>query len=377
MIKLAIVRGKFLNMYDMQSYEPLVKKYDIIAFGSLFPYHGRFAFPTVKLPSPMDIPAFPYKMQILNRLCVDAHHLFGLESKLKGIDIADTAETYFYYSKQAVLAKKKGWVKKVVVRVDENIPFNNEGIWGRKALKACVREHADHFIAISEKSKKALEREGVDSNKITVIGYGIDTIRFTAVQDHWRRLGRNTHPLTILFVGRLEKEKGVYEVIDAIRIVLQKKNIPHIRIIFAGRGSEEPQMKKFIKDYGLETQTSFVNVAYKDMPKLYRQADIVVAPSKRTKTWEEQFNIALLEAQSMGLPIVTTRSGGIPENAGDAALFCDEGDSQSLSRQLLRFIQSPSLRVQYGRKARERALKVHDIKIIANKLDRVYQSLFV
>jgi glycosyltransferase involved in cell wall biosynthesis len=324
----------------------------------------------------MDLPEFPYKMPILNRFFIDAHYLLGLEKKLKGFDIVHTAETYYHYTQQCLNAKNKGYVKKVVATVLENIPFNNEGIWGRKALKASVREHADHFIAISEKSKKALEQEGVDSNKITVIGYGIDTIRFTAVQDHWRRLGRNTtQPLTILFVGRLEKEKGVYESIDAIRIIFQKKNIPHIRIIFAGRGTEESQMKKIITEYGLETQTSFVNVAYKDMPKLYRQADIVVAPSKRIKTWEEQFNIALLEAQSMGLPIVTTRSGAIPENVGNAALFCDEGDSQSLSRQLIRFIQSPSLRVQYGRKARERAVGIHDIHHIAHKLDQVYQSL--
>jgi len=372
MTRLAIVRGKFLNAFDMQSYEPLVKKYDMTAFGSLFPYHSRFVFPTLKLPSPMDVPAFPYKMQLLNRLYIDAHHLFGLENQLKGIDVVDTAETYFYFSKQAMLAKQRGFVKRVIVRVYENIPLNNEGIWGRKALKAYVRRYADHFIAISEKSKDALKKEGVISNKITVIGHGIDTKRFFPDKDHRRRLGRkNTDLMTILFVGRLEREKGVYDVIDAMRIVLQKTNIPQTNLIFAGRGSEESRMKKIIKRYGLDTQTSFVTVPYPDMPDLYRQADIVVAPSKCTKTWKEQFNIALLEAQSMGLPIVTTRSGAIPENVGDAALFCVEGDSQSLSQQMIRFIQNPSLRVQYGRMARRRAIHVHDINIIAHKLDQV------
>ena len=68
--KIAIVRGKFLNKYEMQMYEPLVDRYDITAFGSLTSYHDRFAFPVVKLPSPMDLPDFFYKMPILNRLFI-------------------------------------------------------------------------------------------------------------------------------------------------------------------------------------------------------------------------------------------------------------------------------------------------------------------
>ena len=48
--KIAIVRGKFLNKYEMQMYEPLVDRYDITAFGSLTSYHDQFTFPVVKLP---------------------------------------------------------------------------------------------------------------------------------------------------------------------------------------------------------------------------------------------------------------------------------------------------------------------------------------
>ncbi|KKS87862.1 MAG: hypothetical protein UV63_C0050G0003 [Microgenomates group bacterium GW2011_GWC1_43_11] len=110
---------------------------------------------------------------------------------------------------------------------------------------------------------------------------------------------------------------------------------------------------------------------------MYKKADIVVVPSKSTPTWQEQYCTVLLEAQSMGLPIVTTRSGGIPENVGSCALFCQEGDSRSLYEQIKRFILNPGLRIQYGRKARERAVHVHDVAIIALKLDQVYQSLFV
>jgi glycosyltransferase involved in cell wall biosynthesis len=376
MTKLGIIRGKFLNKSDMQSYEPLINRYDMTAFGSLFPYDDSFAFPTKKLFSPMDIPPFPYKMPILNRLFIDAHHLYGLERKINGIDIIDTAETYFYFTRQVMTAKKRGFVRKVIVRSYENIPFNNEGIWGRKALKAYVRKYADHFIAVSKKSKYALEKEGVDFQKISVIGHGIDTKRFLPDKDHWKRLGKNTkRPLTVLFVGRLEKEKGVYDVINALRMISRDENISQLNMIFAGAGSEKSNMKKIIGEYGLATRTTFISVPYSKMPDLYKRADIFVAPSKSTKTWEEQFNIALLEAQSTGLPIVTTKSGAIPENVGDAALFAKEGDSQSIAEQIIRFLQNPFLRVRYGKMARDRAIKFHDIHIIADKLDYVYQSL--
>jgi len=96
--KIAIVRGKFLNKYEMQFYEPLVKQFDLTGFGSLTSYHDSFAFPVVKLPSPMDIPDFPYKMPLLNRMFIDVHYLYGLEEKLKGFDIVHTAETYFHYT---------------------------------------------------------------------------------------------------------------------------------------------------------------------------------------------------------------------------------------------------------------------------------------
>ena len=175
----ALVRGKFLNQYEMQSYEPLVDRYDLTAFGSMRPFHDTFAFPTVKLWSPMDIPNFPYKMPIVNRLTIDAQYLWGLEKRLTGFDIAHTAETYYHYTSQALRAKREGRVQAVVVTVLETIAHNNEGIWGRRGMKETARNEVDHFIAVSKRAKDALIAEGTNPNKITVIPYGIDTKRFS------------------------------------------------------------------------------------------------------------------------------------------------------------------------------------------------------
>lgn len=164
-MKVAIVRGKFLNQYEMQLFEKLPPRFQLTGFASLTPFHDRFSFPVVKLPSPMDLPDFPYKMQILNRLFIDAHYLWGLEEKLKGFDLVHSAETYYHYTQQGLNARKKGYVKKVIATVLENIPFNNEGIWGRKMFKARARRELDHIVALTHKTKDALIKEGCDPKK--------------------------------------------------------------------------------------------------------------------------------------------------------------------------------------------------------------------
>lgn len=327
----------------------------------------------------MDLPEFPYKMPILNRLFVDAHYLVGLQWFLRGFDIAHSAETYYSYTQQCLHAKKLGLVKKVVVTVLENIPFNNEGILGRKGFKKRTRTEADHLIALTKKTKAALVREGADSRKITVIGHGIDTNVFQPRADHWKFLAdQKKKELVVLFSGRLEAYKGVFDILDAAKIMSQKNMLSQpIRFLFVGEGSAHKDMVCQEHEYGLDHIVEHKAVSYDQMPELYKHADIMVAPSITTKTWAEQYCTALLEGQSMGLPIVTTSSGGIPENVGTAALFCKEGDGKSLAQTIEQFVKSPGLRARYGRMARERALRVHDSRLIADKLDGVYKSLFL
>jgi glycosyltransferase involved in cell wall biosynthesis len=327
-MKIAVVRGKFLNRYEMQFYEPLAHEFDITAFGSEKPFHEQFAFPVVKLPSPMDLPEFPYKMPLLNRVFIDAQYLYGLENRLKGFDIVHSAETYYHYTQQALDAKKRGYVKKVIATVLENIPFNNEGIWGRKAFKARARRELDHIIALTNRTKDTLLQEGADPTKITVISHFIDTKRFKQVKHDNQKKS-----LTILFVGRLEAYKGVVETLIAAGKLIHDPAIKgtSLHFVFAGDGSMKNTMMELERQMGITPFITHTHVTYDEMPMLYAKADIFVAPSKASKTWEEQYNTSLLEAQASGLPIVTTQSGGIPENIGDAGLLVPPGDADALA----------------------------------------------
>lgn len=383
---IAIVRGKFLNKYEMQFFEPLVKDFSLTGFGSLTSYHSSFAFPVIKLPSPMDLTDFPYKMPILNRIFVDAHYLLGLEERLRGYDLVHTAETYFRYTQQCLDAKKKGYVKKVIATVLENIPFNNEGIWGRKMYKRRAREELDHIIALTQKTKESLLVEGADAKKITVMGHYIDTQRFTGGTKSTKltksQLRKSNNTVVILFVGRLEEYKGVFDVLSSF--VLLKKDSAlrnyDLKLIFVGDGSQKNELLHKERAFGIEQFVIHRTTSYDDMPSQYQNADIFIAPSKprivrgRT-TWEEQYCTVLLEAQATGLPIITTNSGGIPENIGDAGILVEPGDVRAIATSIKTFILNTQRREEFKRSARNRAIRVHDISIGSKKLKELYQNV--
>ncbi len=356
----------------MQFFEPLTRDFDITAFGSLTPYHDKFNFPVIKLPSPMDLPDFAYKMSVLNRLFIDAHYLWGLEEKLKGFDLVHTAETYFHYTQQCLNARKRGYVKKVIATVLENIPFNNEGIWGRKGFKERSRNELDYIIALTNKTKETLIAEGTDPKKITVISHFVDTKKFYPAKQI-----KNPKNVTILFVGRLEKYKGVYDLIEAGSRLLKEEDLKsyHLRLLLVGDGSERNNLVFFEHKLGIDQFISLRQVTYDEMPEIYRSADIFIAPSKPTAIWEEQYNTSLLEAQASGLPIVTTNTGGIPENVDDAAVIIEPGDVEALTQSLKKFITNSKLRSVYSQKARARAVKVHDIQIGAKKMTELYHKI--
>ena len=120
------------------------------------------------------------------------------------------------------------------------------------------------------------------------------------------------------------------------------------------------------------------------MAKIYRDAELYIAPSKPRiitrfgtpmKTWEEQYGVALMEAQASGLPIITTRSGAIPENVGDAARLVTPGDSKALARAIKEFLLIPNLRAEFGARARSRAITVHDALVGARLMKDLYQTV--
>lgn len=361
MKKIFIIRGAFLNPFELQNYSPLKEKFEFTAISSKFPLSDKIDLPLKKLWSPTDLPNFPFKYPTLNRIFTDAHKLFGLERVIRGADLVHVAETYYGYTNQAITAKRRGLVKKIISTVWETIPHNNEGINGRKQYKQLARENVDHFIAVTRRAKNALVKEGVNPNKISVIPVGIDLKKFKVKKEK-----RNKRDINILCVARLVPEKGIEDLLKAFLKIIEKNNNVHLTFVGSGplKGDLIGYKNIFVK-----------SIPYSKMASAYNHADIFCLPSRKTKTWEEQFGMALVEAMASGLPIVTTDTGAIPEVCGDTALYSKYSDPDSLRINLEKLIYNEELRQKMGKLARKRALENFDREKVARQIESVYQKV--
>jgi len=360
-MKIAIVRGAFLNPFELQNYSLLKDEFDIQAVSSKHPISDKVDLPLIKLNSPTDLPDFPLKYPLLNRIFIDARQLYGLERAIAGADIVHVAETYYGYTHQAIMAKKNGLVKKIISTVWETIPHNNEGIRGRKEYKRLSYEAIDKFLAVTNRAKDALLKEGVDGKKIEVVKLGVDLQKFKPKSRAKDK--RHTH---ILCVARLVPEKGVLDLLEAF-FEIHKKN-DNVWLTFVGDGP----LKKELTGY---KNISVKKIPYSQIHRAYQLADIFCLPSCKTKTWEEQYGLSLIEAMASGLPIVTTDTGAIPEVCGSCAIYSRQGNIIALKKNLEYLIYNQDIRKSMGKASRALAEKEYDRIKTARRIGEIYRSI--
>lgn len=388
-MKVAIVRGSNMNPFEMQSYEPLASSYDLTGYASLINNYdiSRIRFPIRRLhiaeeyyeglPWPLSSLGYgallPYGMN---------YRMFGLEKEIDGVDIIHAAETYNGYSYQGARVRNRQ-KKRLVLTIWENVPFLScrtfRGLWGNEKVVRYVRDSADLFIAITERAGKALAIEGVSQDRIRVIPAGVDTDRFApgkpdeAMAD---RLHVTGDDLVVLFVGRLTREKGVYDLIYAAKLASADPELRSVKFLIAGEGSEKQRLVSLIKMLGIDDKVKLIgNFSYQDMPKVYSVVDAFILPSIPVQWWQEQFGMVLVEAMASGLPIISTMSGSIPEVVGDAGILVQPGDPVSIYG-AIKNLASDGARLRHlGRMSRHRAEKEFDIRRISGMIGDAYREL--
>lgn len=143
----------------------------------------------------------------------------------------------------------------------------------------------------------------------------------------------------LLFVGRLIKEKGIYELLKAMSNILKQTDC---QLLIAGAGKEKEAIERQIEKSHLE-QSVFM-LGYLDSTQLvdvYRSATILILPTYHY----EGFPTVITEAMSFGLPIVTTSIRGIPDRLknGVNALFVKPKDSDGIAQAVIHLLRNPDL----------------------------------
>jgi len=277
------------------------------------------------------------------------------------------ADPHYYYSYQAAKLKARGDIKKLVSTWWETIPFNNESTSAKKKIKQFTMKYVDHFLCYSVKAKRCLVSEGVSEKSISFIPLGVD---ITAFHPATRK---ENDIFTILFVGRLVEEKGIMDLYYAFKqLIIEKKKI---KLEIVGRGPRENKLRSLMQQDGLQNRVTIEHKPYQEMPDMFRHADILCVPSKKTGTWEEQYGMVFIEAMASGLPIVSYTTGAIPELVQDSGLLANNGNIPQLTKLLGQLHSDSQLRCRIGTMGRERAERLYDAKKTRERISKLYEIL--
>jgi glycosyltransferase involved in cell wall biosynthesis len=213
--------------------------------------------------------------------------------------------------------------------------------------------------------------------------------------------GVQPEPKQLLFVGRIAPEKGVHILLDAFRIVLAEHPDAHLELIGPERVHPLESLFPACDDsHVLEIESYFRPGAYAELLRAkvsrlpsgsvsffnqglrfselvphYHSASIFVF----SPVWNDPSPLAIYEAAASGLPIVSTRSGGIPEivEHGRSGLLVERSDAQALANAILQLLSNPDQRDAMAQEAIERASTRFSWERIAEDLLKEYERLFV
>ncbi|MBV5315336.1 MAG: glycosyltransferase family 4 protein [Prolixibacteraceae bacterium] len=180
----------------------------------------------------------------------------------------------------------------------------------------------------------------------------------------------NKKTKTIIYAGILNQRKGYSDLIKAFALIAKSKR--DWKIIFAGNGEIE-KAKLLANDYQIEDQVIFMGwIIGEQKDKLFRDASIFCLPS-----YAEGFPMAVLDAFSYGLPVITTPVGGLPDILSDKknALLVNPGDISALSDALELMIDDETLRNQISCESKRLSQTIFSLVNISDQLDNLYYEL--
>lgn len=203
----------------------------------------------------------------------------------------------------------------------------------------------------------------------SVIPNGIDFNRFSTPVRPISEL--QDGKLNILFVGRLEKRKGLKYLLGAYSRL--KWQFPDIRLIVVGPGNPEPESYRFIAERNIQDVILVGGVSYGDLPRYYQTADIFCSPA----TGKESFGIVLLEAMASGKPIVASRIEGYSSvmSHGEEGLLVTPKDEEALESALEILIKDRSLREEMGNNGQLKAPR-YDWGMVTDEIIHYYDFAY-
>lgn len=232
----------------------------------------------------------------------------------------------------------------------------------------------DKIIVLTELEKKDFIRFKVaDSEKIHLIRQGLELDEYTQENiDKFKiRESFNIDPdeNVVGMISRLEPVKGPGYFIEAVKYVA--KQFTKTKFIIAGEGSLRKRLEKQVEDTGLQSRFIFTGWR-EDIPEILSILDILVLPSLN-----EAVGMVLIEAQAMGVPVVATNIGGIPEIVKDkqTGILVPAGSYKDLAQAINYLLSDKQKRLEMVEIAKTWIKGRFKAEDMVNEISRLYQEL--
>ena len=241
----------------------------------------------------------------------------------------------------------------------------------------------DFVIAGNKEARELFANGGMKRELIHVdaqIGFAAEYLPEDSIESRARlraEWGSGEDSLIIGFCGRYVEEKGVWDLLAAVRSLrdLDSNSLRSIELHFLGGGPLKKELYKIESDEEWFKIHDFV--PHNKVPGIMNAWDVFVLPSKRLEEngelWEEQFGHVLLNAMGAGCLTLGSRSGAIPEVlADDGEVLFQPSDSDDLADLIQKYLENPSLAEEKIMQQRDRALNHYSFRELA---DRYHQHM--
>ncbi|HEY8928017.1 MAG TPA: glycosyltransferase family 4 protein [Mucilaginibacter sp.] len=224
-------------------------------------------------------------------------------------------------------------------------------------------EYVDHYVCASVFQREKYKQFGFFEDKLVQIYHGYD---YTEVEKV-KLLPAETQERYIVFVGRLEKIKGIHTLLKAMQ------GCPDIQLKVVGDGTQDAELRAFKDAHQLNNVTFLGKKNKHDTLKVIKDADFLICPSE----CYEVLGFTAVEGMALGKPVIGAAIGGIPEMVlhNQTGLLFQPGDAITLGSHIKQLYADESLRVELGKNAFEHIRKLVDNETHFQNLRKLIPSL--
>lgn len=223
-----------------------------------------------------------------------------------------------------------------------------------RALETLLFRRADRAVVIAETMREELTRRGIDASRVTVVGNGVDTERFTPVprdEALARRLGLEAGPI-FGFIGSFYRYEGLRFLVEAMPDL--RRRLPGAQLLLVGGGEEEPVLREMSASTGCSVIFAG-QVPHSEILEYYSLLDVFVCPRLRMRLTELVTPLKPLEAMATGCPVLASDVGGLAELVQHdvTGLLFRAGSRGAFVEAASELGGSPELRGLLGKRARQ------------------------